>query len=70
MSHIPGQAEQRSAADVYSARCPSRAALALIADKWAVLVAGCLVDGPKRHSWLRHRIGGMQGRGALTDGAC
>jgi len=40
MSLIPGQAEQRSAADVYSARCPSRAALALIADKWAVLVAG------------------------------
>jgi DNA-binding HxlR family transcriptional regulator len=62
MSHIPGQAEQRSAADVYSARCPSRAALALIADKWAVLVAGCLVDGPKRHSWLRQRIGGISGK--------
>jgi DNA-binding HxlR family transcriptional regulator len=62
MSHIPGQADQRSAADVYSARCPSRAALALIADKWAVLVAGCLVDGPKRHSWLRHRIGGISGK--------
>ena len=62
MSHIPGQADQRSAADVYSARCPSRAALALIADKWAVLVAGCLVDGPKRHSWLRHQIGGISGK--------
>ena len=47
---------------MYSARCPSRAALALIADKWAVLVAGCLVDGPKRHSWLRHRIGGISGK--------
>ena len=55
MSHIPGQAEQRSAADVYSARCPSRAALVLIADKWAVLVAGCLVDGP-------NRIGGISGK--------
>ena len=62
MSHIPGQADQRSAADVYSARCPSRAALDLIADKWAVLVAGCLVDGPKRHSWLRQRIGGISGK--------
>ena len=79
MSHIPGQADQRSAADVYSARCPSRAALALIADKWAVLVAGCLVDGPKRHSWLRHQIGGISGKmltrtlrepvAALTDWA-
>jgi DNA-binding HxlR family transcriptional regulator len=61
MSHIPGQAHQRPA-DVYSARCPSRAALTLIADKWAVLVAGCLVDGPKRHSWLRHQIGGISGK--------
>ena len=62
MSLIPGQADQRPAADVYSARCPSRAALALIADKWAVLIAGCLIDGPKRHSWLRHRIGGISGK--------
>jgi DNA-binding HxlR family transcriptional regulator len=62
MSHISGQADQRSPTDVYSARCPSRAALDLIADKWAVLVAGCLVDGPKRHSWLRHRIGGISGK--------
>jgi DNA-binding HxlR family transcriptional regulator len=62
MSHITGQAEQPSGADVYSARCPSRVALDLIADKWAVLVAGCLVDGPKRHSWLRQRIGGISAK--------
>jgi len=62
MSHITGQADQHSGADVYSARCPSRVALDLIADKWAVLVAGCLVDGPKRHSWLRQRIGGISGK--------
>jgi DNA-binding HxlR family transcriptional regulator len=62
MSHIPGQADHRPTVDVYSARCPSRAALALIADKWAVLVAGCLFDGPKRHSWLRHQIGGISGK--------
>jgi DNA-binding HxlR family transcriptional regulator len=62
MSHITGQADPRAGADVYSARCPSRVALDLIADKWAVLVAGCLVDGPKRHSWLRQRIGGISGK--------
>src|SRR4029450_6253512 len=63
MSHIPGQADRRPAAvDVHSAPCPSRAALPLIADKWAVLVAACLVDGPKRHSWLRHQIGGISGK--------
>jgi DNA-binding HxlR family transcriptional regulator len=62
MSHIPGQADQAAAADVFSARCPSRAALDLIADKWAVLVASCLVDGPKRHSRLRAQIGGISGK--------
>jgi DNA-binding HxlR family transcriptional regulator len=62
MSHIPGQAEQTARADVFSARCPSRAALDLIADKWAVLVASCLVDGPKRHSRLRDQIGGISGK--------
>jgi DNA-binding HxlR family transcriptional regulator len=62
MSHIPGQADQRLGADVFSARCPSRAALDLIADKWAVLVASCLADGPKRHSRLRVQIGGISGK--------
>jgi DNA-binding HxlR family transcriptional regulator len=46
-------------ADVFSERCPSRAALDLIAHKWAVLVASCLADGPKRHSRLREQIGGI-----------
>jgi DNA-binding HxlR family transcriptional regulator len=49
-------------ADVFSARCPSRAALDLIADKWAVLVAGSLVDGPMRHSRLREQIEGISGK--------
>ena len=62
MSHITGQADQRPGADVYSARCPSRVALDLIADKWAVLVASCLIDGPKRHSRLRVQIGGISGK--------
>jgi DNA-binding HxlR family transcriptional regulator len=62
MSHKPGQPDQASAVDVFSALCPSRAALDLIADKWAVLVASCLVDGPKRHSRLRGQIGGISGK--------
>ena len=45
--------------DVFSARCPSRAVLELVADKWAVLVARALSDGAKRHSELRERIDGI-----------
>jgi len=62
MSHISGQPDQGPAADVFSAGCPSRAALDLIADKWAVLVTSCLVDGPKRHSRLREQIGGISAK--------
>jgi DNA-binding HxlR family transcriptional regulator len=62
MSHISGQPDQGPAVDVFSARCPSREALDLIADKWAVLITSCLVDGPKRHSRLREQIGGISAK--------
>jgi DNA-binding HxlR family transcriptional regulator len=54
------------AADVFSARCPSRTALDLIAHTWALLVASSLADGPKRHSRLRTQIGGISKK-ALTQ---
>jgi DNA-binding HxlR family transcriptional regulator len=62
MSPEPGRTDQGPTADVLSARCPSRAALDLIADKWTVLVASCLADGPRRHSRLREQIGGISGK--------
>ena len=65
MSPESGRSEP-GAADVFSARCPSRTALDLIAHTWAVLVASSLVDGPKRHSRLRTQIGGISKK-ALTQ---
>lgn len=46
-------------ADVYSAPCPSRAALDRIADKWTALLVGALVDGPRRFSELRADVEGI-----------
>jgi DNA-binding HxlR family transcriptional regulator len=46
-------------ADVYSAPCPSRAALDRIADKWTVLIVVALSDGPRRYSELRAAIDGV-----------
>ncbi|MGW3040165.1 winged helix-turn-helix transcriptional regulator [Kitasatospora sp. NPDC001159] len=46
-------------ADVYSAPCPSRAALDRIADKWTVLIVGALAGGTKRFSELRTDIDGI-----------
>lgn len=46
-------------ADVYSAPCPSRAALDRIADKWTVLIVVALTDGVRRYSELRGAIDGV-----------
>jgi DNA-binding HxlR family transcriptional regulator len=46
-------------ADVYSAPCPSRAALDRIADKWTALLVGSLTAGPRRFSELRGDVGGI-----------
>ncbi|SDI39905.1 DNA-binding transcriptional regulator, HxlR family [Actinokineospora alba] len=46
-------------ADVYSAPCPSRAALDRIADKWTALLVGALADGPRRFGELRGEVEGI-----------
>lgn len=46
-------------ADVFSAPCPSRAALDRIADKWTVLIVVALTDGPLRYGRLRRAIEGV-----------
>jgi DNA-binding HxlR family transcriptional regulator len=46
-------------ADVYSAPCPSRAALDRIADKWTALLVGALFFGPRRFSELRADVDGI-----------
>jgi DNA-binding HxlR family transcriptional regulator len=45
--------------DVLTAACPSRRALELIADKWAVLVMHALAHGPERFAGLQRRIQGV-----------
>ncbi|WP_433891064.1 winged helix-turn-helix transcriptional regulator [Streptomyces sp. CA-111067] len=46
-------------ADVYSAMCPSRAALDRIADKWTALIVGALADGTLRYAELRRTVEGI-----------
>jgi DNA-binding HxlR family transcriptional regulator len=43
----------------YSSDCPTRKVLDRIADKWAVLVLGLLVDGPMRFNRLRRTVEGI-----------
>ena len=45
--------------NVLTAACPSRRVLALITNKWVVLVVHALVDGPERFAALRRRIQGV-----------
>jgi len=46
-------------ANVFSATCPARAVLEVLAEKWALLLIHRLAAGPARTSELRRRIGGI-----------
>ena len=43
----------------YASDCPTRMVLDRIADKWAVLVLGLLMDGPVRFNSLRRVVQGI-----------
>ncbi len=45
--------------DIYSERCPTRAVLDRIADKWALLIMDRLALGPARFNVLRRDIAGI-----------
>jgi DNA-binding HxlR family transcriptional regulator len=45
--------------NIYSVECPTRQILDLIANRWSVLVIGCLSDGVLRFTDIKHRVGGI-----------
>ena len=45
--------------NVYKQNCPTRLALDRIADKWTVLIVGCLATGTHRFGELRREIDGI-----------
>jgi DNA-binding HxlR family transcriptional regulator len=45
--------------DVYSAACPCRDMLDLLANKWSALALGALENGPQRFGALRSRLEGV-----------
>lgn len=46
-------------ADPWNSACPSREVLAIIGDKWALLLMPVLAEGPKRNGDLMRRLGGV-----------
>jgi DNA-binding HxlR family transcriptional regulator len=49
----------RTQPDVFNANCESRQVLALIADRWSMLVIYALSRRTRRHGELRRMIGGI-----------
>ena len=45
--------------NVYNARCPSRRVLAVLAEKWSLLVLAQLSGGPMRTAEIRRRVDGV-----------
>lgn len=44
---------------MYSAQCPCRALLDVLADKWSALAIGALEDGPLRFGELQRKLQGV-----------
>jgi DNA-binding HxlR family transcriptional regulator len=47
------------APNVYSSVCPSRRVMAVLAEKWTLLVVAALADGPMRTAELRRCVEGV-----------
>ena len=46
-------------ANVYSSACPSRRVMAVLAEKWTLLIVAQLADGPKRTAEIRRCVDGI-----------
>ena len=46
-------------ANVFNARCPSRRVLAVLAEKWTLLVVSQLATGPMRTAQIRRSVDGV-----------
>jgi DNA-binding HxlR family transcriptional regulator len=46
-------------ASVFSSRCPSRRVMAVLAEKWTLLVVAQLANGPMRTSEIRRGVDGV-----------
>jgi DNA-binding HxlR family transcriptional regulator len=51
--------KNQCAANVFSARCPSRRVLAVLAEKWTLLVVSQLANGPMRTAEIRRSVDGV-----------
>jgi DNA-binding HxlR family transcriptional regulator len=47
------------AANIFSSACPSRRVMAVLAEKWTLLIVTTLADGPKRTAEIRRSVDGI-----------
>ncbi|WP_454131975.1 winged helix-turn-helix transcriptional regulator [Microbacterium lacticum] len=58
-SRVPIRERVKTRGDVYSADCPCRDLLDVVATKWAALAIGALADGTLRFGELQRRLQGV-----------
>ncbi len=56
---VPSRACPRFHPNVYSSACPSRRVMAVLAEKWTLLVVAALADGPMRTAEIRRCVDGV-----------
>ena len=45
--------------NIFSSACPSRRVMAVLAEKWTLLIVTTLADGPKRTAEIRRSVDGI-----------
>jgi DNA-binding HxlR family transcriptional regulator len=59
LSMPPAASDTCGPRDAYTAACPCRELLDLLANKWSALALGALEDGPRRFGALRAKLEGI-----------
>jgi DNA-binding HxlR family transcriptional regulator len=56
---VPAMSKAHPAANVFSSQCPSRRIMAVLAEKWTLLVVTQLANGPMRTAEIRRGVDGV-----------
>src|SRR4051812_18690629 len=56
---VPSMSKPHPAPNIFSSACPSRRVMAVLAEKWTLLIVTTLAAGPKRTAEIRRSVDGI-----------
>jgi DNA-binding HxlR family transcriptional regulator len=56
---VPAMSKSHPPANIFNSACPSRRVMAVLAEKWTLLIVTTLADGPLRTAQIRRSVDGV-----------